>query len=75
MARVHQNWLRLIGLVRRAPGEICLSLFCPFRGEGQLISHRSPIPKVGLLKGVQETGLRIAFVLLPRGRSSWPSWF
>jgi hypothetical protein len=33
-----------------------------------LISHRSPIPKVGLLKGVRETGLRIAFVLL----ATWP---
>ena len=33
-----------------------------------MISHRSPIPKVGLLKGVRETGLRIAFVLL----ATWP---
>jgi len=33
-----------------------------------LISHRTTIPKVGLLRGVRETGLRIAFVLL----ATWP---
>jgi len=33
-----------------------------------LISHRTTIPKVGLMKGVRETGLRITFVLL----ATWP---
>jgi hypothetical protein len=33
-----------------------------------LISHRTPIPRLGILKGVRETGLRVAFVLL----ATWP---
>ena len=33
-----------------------------------MITYRTTIPKVGLLKGVRETGLRIAFVLL----ATWP---
>jgi len=33
-----------------------------------LISHRTTIPKFGLLKGVRETGLRVVFVLL----ATWP---
>ena len=33
-----------------------------------MISYRTTIPKVGLFKGVRETGLRVAFVLL----ATWP---
>jgi hypothetical protein len=33
-----------------------------------LISHHTPIPRFGLLKGVWEFGLRVAFVLL----ATWP---
>jgi hypothetical protein len=33
-----------------------------------LISHRTPIPRIGLLKGMRETGLRVVFVLL----ATWP---
>jgi hypothetical protein len=33
-----------------------------------MISDRTTIPKVGLLKGLRETGLRIVFVVL----ATWP---
>ena len=51
-----------------ATGEIWLNLLRPSGGRAHLISYRTTIPKVGLLKGVRETGLRIAFVLL----ATWP---
>ena len=33
-----------------------------------MISHHAPVPRFGLLKGVWEFGLRVAFVLL----ATWP---